>query len=221
MDCLSISSCGICCWTRPSPRMRMCTSGDWIALVFSPLNQLIVPSLMEQLLLNIGGGCGNHGLLRNAKFFSGSPSGIGAGLRIVWRGVACHTRPCVRSVTRKKKISNTCLLRVFSREFWFRILTPMGFQGRVSSRHEISFADWWRKAVKKVPKETRKGLNSTIILGAWVIWKHRNACVFDGARPCINSLLRAFRDEQHLWCLAGARRLRTLGHGQVGELGNP
>jgi len=64
------------------------------------------------ILLNIGGGCGNHGLLRNAKFFSGSPSGIGAGLRIVWRGVACHTRPCVRSVTRKKKISNTCLLRV-------------------------------------------------------------------------------------------------------------
>jgi len=140
--------------------------------------------------------------------------------RLARRGLP-HPSMCPLCDQEEENIQQLLTTCVFSREFWFRILTPMGFQGRVPSRHEISFADWWRKAVTKVPKETRKGLNSTIILGAWVIWKHRNACVFDGARPCINSLLRAFRDEQHLWCLAGARRLRTLGHGQVGELGNP
>uniref|UniRef100_A0A0A9CBE6 Uncharacterized protein n=1 Tax=Arundo donax TaxID=35708 RepID=A0A0A9CBE6_ARUDO len=28
-------------------------------------------------------------------------------------------------------------------------------------------------------KHHRKGLNSVIMLGAWIIWKQRNACVFD------------------------------------------
>ena len=73
--------------------------------------------------------------------------------------------------------------------------------------------------MKKIQKDTRKGLNSIVILGAWVIWKHHNSCVFDGARPCINDLLRMFREEQHLWCLAGAESLRALGQGQGDELG--
>jgi hypothetical protein len=29
----------------------------------------------------------------------------------------------------------------------------------------------------------RKGLNTLIILGAWMLWKHRNRCVFDGVAP--------------------------------------
>jgi hypothetical protein len=66
----------------------------------------------------------------------------------------------------------------------------------------MNFADWWRKATKKLSKE-KKGLNTVIILEAWILWKHRNACVFDGAPPRISSLLQAFK-EQELWCLAGA-----------------
>jgi hypothetical protein len=42
----------------------------------------------------------------------------------------------------------------------------LGLQDRVPSRDELSFADWWRKAVKKIQKDTRKGLNSIIVLGA-------------------------------------------------------
>ena len=36
-------------------------------------------------------------------------------------------------------------------------------------------------------------------------------CVFEGASPNISDLLRAFSDEHHLWCLAGARKLDALG----------
>ena len=32
--------------------------------------------------------------------------------------------------------------------------------------------------MSRVSKEHRKGVNTLIILGAWIIWKHRNACVF-------------------------------------------
>ncbi|GJN40287.1 hypothetical protein PR202_gb29485 [Eleusine coracana subsp. coracana] len=78
--------------------------------------------------------------------------------------------------------------------------------------------DWWRKAVKRVPKKNKKGLNSTIIMVAWVLWKHRNACVFDGVQANMTELLRVFNEERHLWCMAGARGLRALGQDQPAKV---
>ena len=49
------------------------------------------------------------------------------------------------------------------------------------------------------------------MLGAWILWKHRNACVFDGSAPCLQVALQAYRDEFHLWQVAGAKGLRALG----------
>ncbi|KAF8662664.1 hypothetical protein HU200_056266 [Digitaria exilis] len=72
---------------------------------------------------------------------------------------------------------------------------------------------------KKVPKEKRTGINTIIILAAWVLWKHRNSCVFDNTRPNIAALLSIFSEERHLWCLAGARGLRALDVGQCVRLG--
>jgi hypothetical protein len=47
-------------------------------------------------------------------------------------------------------------------------------------------------------------------MGAWIIWKHRNACVFEGAAPSVTSIIREFKDEHSLWCLAGAKKLQGL-----------
>ena len=52
--------------------------------------------------------------------------------------------------------------------------------------------------------------NSLVVLGAWSIWTHRNACVFDGATPSISRALSATNDERHLWEMAGARCLSSL-----------
>ncbi|TVU33874.1 hypothetical protein EJB05_15687, partial [Eragrostis curvula] len=51
----------------------------------------------------------------------------------------------------------TCVL---SWVFWFHILVPLGFYNRAPGRYEVCFAEWYRKAVKKVPKDTKKGMNS-------------------------------------------------------------
>ena len=40
-----------------------------------------------------------------------------------------------------------------------------------------------------------------------------------GVSPCITRLLEEFRDKYHLWCLAGAHGLRTLGLGHGVGLG--
>ena len=54
---------------------------------------------------------------------------------------------------------------------------------------------WWSCAIKSVPKNKRKGLNILIILVAWELWKHQNACVFEGARPNIEVLLQSLGNE--------------------------
>jgi hypothetical protein len=57
---------------------------------------------------------------------------------------------------------------------------------------------------------TRKGLNSLIILGAWILWNHRNRCLFDGAAPNMVESLIHFGDERRVWMMAGARGLSHL-----------
>jgi hypothetical protein len=61
-----------------------------------------------------------------------------------------------------------------------------------------------------MPKVKRKGFNSTVILGAWILWKHRNSCIFQGAQPLMEAIMDEFSDECHLWGLAGARGLLSL-----------
>ncbi|WVZ58400.1 hypothetical protein U9M48_008677 [Paspalum notatum var. saurae] len=54
---------------------------------------------------------------------------------------------------------------------------------------------WWCTATKAVLKELRKGLNSLITLVAWDIWKHRNACVFEGKKRCVQTVLQTVANE--------------------------
>ncbi|GJN35172.1 hypothetical protein PR202_gb23919 [Eleusine coracana subsp. coracana] len=61
----------------------------------------------------------------------------------------------------------------------------------------------------RVPKERRKGFNSIIILGAWLLSKQRNACIFDNAHPSVMALVKQLEDEAHLWSMAGARGLQA------------
>lgn len=43
----------------------------------------------------------------------------------------------------------------------------------------------------------------SIIMVAWEIWKHRNACVFEGVSPSVQVILQAVKTECTLWCFAG------------------
>jgi hypothetical protein len=104
---------------------------------------------------------------------------------------------------------------VFARQFWFAVLQPLNLVALVPNQKTTSLADWWKRAGRKLPKQHKKGFSSLVMLGAWILWKHRNACVFDGSAPCLQVALQAFRDELHLWQVAGAKGLRALGVGQV------
>jgi hypothetical protein len=49
-----------------------------------------------------------------------------------------------------------------------------------------------------------------MILGAWVVWKHRNQCLFQGASPSVAAVLQVAREEALMWTLAGAKGLSLL-----------
>jgi hypothetical protein len=61
-----------------------------------------------------------------------------------------------------------------------------------------------------VDDQARKGFNSLVVLGAWVIWKHRNECVFGGSPPSAAVDLQVARDEALLGTMAGAKGLSSL-----------
>jgi len=69
------------------------------------------------------------------------------------------------------------------------------------------------EVLEETTKTSTKRVNSLVILSAWVIWKHRNACVFDGTTPNLQGALQSFKDECHLWQISGAKGLAALSQG--------
>jgi hypothetical protein len=99
---------------------------------------------------------------------------------------------------------------VFSRQFCFSILGRVGMQGISPQPEDASFFDWWARRNVIITGEARKGLNSIIILGAWVLWKHKNRCVFDAAPPSLMTALAQDREEKIMWEMAGAKCMSAL-----------
>lgn len=111
-------------------------------------------------------------------------------------------------MSRLRLVRNTvfCL----ARQFWYSILCQVGFQHLAPQPAETSFDDWWDKAWQTTPDHLKKGFNTLVALGAWILWTHRNACLFDGAAPSMARALDTAGDERRLWEIAGARGLTSL-----------
>jgi hypothetical protein len=56
----------------------------------------------------------------------------------------------------------------------------------------------------------RKGLASTTLLIAWILWKQRNACVFEGESPSTSRLHSQIRKEAAMWAKARANGFRVI-----------
>ncbi|CAO2186422.1 unnamed protein product [Urochloa humidicola] len=130
--------------------------------------------------------------------------------RLAKRGLP-HPEKCPLCDQEEETIQHLITSCVVARQVWYNLLQLLDLGEYIPKRRERCFADWWRKIIRKVPKDQKKGVNSLIILGAWMIWKHRNACVFEGVAPSVATILKELKDEHSLWCLAGAKKLHGLG----------
>ncbi|WVZ69533.1 hypothetical protein U9M48_018306 [Paspalum notatum var. saurae] len=129
--------------------------------------------------------------------------------RLAKRGLP-HPAACPLCDKSDETIQHLLISCVFAREVWTAILSKLGLAFIAPQPGCTGFTCWWRQSVKRVGKDMRKGLNSLIILVAWQIWKHRNSCVFEGTRPCVQSVVLAVVEEGRAWCLAGASALHDL-----------
>jgi hypothetical protein len=69
---------------------------------------------------------------------------------------------------------------------------------------------WWEEASSSVSGLVRKGLNSLVVLGAYIIWNHHNRCVFDKWIPNVTLVIRMAMEERWMWEMAGAKGLSYL-----------
>jgi hypothetical protein len=56
-------------------------------------------------------------------------------------------------------------------------------------------------------QDDAQGLSSTTLLTPWMIWKHKNDCIFNNARPSASILFNKIKDESMHWAKAGALEL--------------
>jgi len=52
--------------------------------------------------------------------------------------------------------------------------------------------------------------DKTILLMQYPPHQHHNYCVFDGGTPALARVISEFREEAHLWSVAGARGVSYL-----------
>jgi hypothetical protein len=65
-------------------------------------------------------------------------------------------------------------------------------------------------AKQRTAKALRKALGSVMLLVPWMIWKHRNTCVFDRERPLASYVIHQIKDAIAVWAKAGAKGLRDV-----------
>lgn len=120
-----------------------------------------------------------------------------------------HPQRCPLCDQAPETIQHLLLGCPFSRQVWYAILSWLRLSC-LPPDNNATLHDWWLSARQNTPKPMHKGLASSTLLVPWMIWKHRNDCVFDDARPSINALVAKIKDEAALWARARALGLRAI-----------
>jgi hypothetical protein len=121
-----------------------------------------------------------------------------------------HPDHCPLCEQEEETINHLLTSCVFARQVWFDLLSTVSLQELTPQPADDSFEEWWRRSNTRLQGQCRRGFNSLVILDAWIIWKHRNQCVFKGVSPSVPFVLQAARDEALLWTMAGAKDLSFL-----------
>jgi hypothetical protein len=112
--------------------------------------------------------------------------------RLAKRGLN-HPEKCPLCDQEDETLDHLLVTCSFSREFWYLLLRKFGLHSLAPQPNVGSYLVWWEKRTC-----------SLIILGAWILWNHRNKCVFDGYSPNVIMSLRAADEERKkmgdCWC---------------------
>ena len=110
-------------------------------------------------------------------------------------------RACPFCDQEEETINHVLLTCVFARTVWASIFVALGTPSWIPTAQE-TLVEW---AVDKRGSNNvnTKDLRTIFALTWWELWKHRNAIIFEDARPCLEYLLGRVRQEGQLWASAG------------------
>jgi hypothetical protein len=91
----------------------------------------------------------------------------------------------------------------FARQTWFECLGAAGLN-IVEPSLDSTLEAWWEAARQLVHKKDRRGFDALVMLTAWMLWKQRNARVFNNVRQQCNvqQLVVRIEEEFALWKMA-------------------
>jgi hypothetical protein len=116
---------------------------------------------------------------------------------------------CVMCDQQLETIHHLLVSCPFSRQIWYDTLSWLRLACRPPDQDD-SISHWWLDVRQNTPKAMRKGFATATHLTVWMIWKHRNGCVFDGDQPSKPRLNDSIRNEAAMWARAGAAGLRVI-----------
>lgn len=119
--------------------------------------------------------------------------------RLAKRGLP-HQNACPLCDQGDEDINHLLLHCVFTREIWTKLGQAMGITGMTPTVGEDLKA-WCTRAIPQ--GKHGKSYRAIHLLTMWVLWKHRNSVVFDGARPDVQLVMRKIASECVLWRQAG------------------
>ena len=128
--------------------------------------------------------------------------------RLGRRGLQHHPR-CLHCDQAMETIQHLFLACPFARQTWHIILDWLHIPAPIPNQ-ESTVMEWWLRAKELTPPAHLKALKSIALLVPWMLWKHRNACVFDNTTPSLELLVDRIKDEIQCWAKAGAQGLRVV-----------
>jgi hypothetical protein len=118
-------------------------------------------------------------------------------------GLQDDTSVCFTCLQDQDTVDHILMRCPFARQTWFECLTAAGLN-LVEPNTNSTLEAWWDAARQLVHKKDRRGFDSLVMLTSWMLWKQRNARVFNNVRQQCNvqQLVIRIKDEFALWKLA-------------------
>ena len=120
--------------------------------------------------------------------------------RLSRRGLP-HQDKCPLCDQEEETIDHVLLACVFAMTMWAAVCTTLVKPEWMPTPQDSLQS--WLCTKQRMNTMATKDLHAILLLALWELWKHRNAIVFDGARPSIDQLLQRVRDEGVVWSSAG------------------
>ncbi|GJN35088.1 hypothetical protein PR202_gb23821 [Eleusine coracana subsp. coracana] len=81
-----------------------------------------------------------------------------------------HKEQCLLCDQEEESIDHLLVSCVFSRQFWFHLFRQVGLQAYSPQPGTTSFFYWCENTSMAANGLAREGINSLIVLGAWILW---------------------------------------------------